>query len=245
MTDRLYSDPDLVQFYDIENEAGSDFQYCVRFARDARSVLDLGCGTGRLAAALADGRSVTGVDPAGAMLDVGRRRAGGQDVDWLEADARTLRLGRRFDVVLLTGHAFQVFLTSEDRKAVLATIAAHLALGGRFIFDTRNPTAQEWLEWTPERSQRTLGEDRPGTIRAWNNVYRDPKTGVVTYWTYYELPGRAKVLSAELKIAFPTRESIDGLMGDAGLVVEQWLGNWHGEPYQPASPEIIPVGRLR
>jgi len=33
MTDRLYSDPDLVQFYDIENEAGMDFDYCVGFAR--------------------------------------------------------------------------------------------------------------------------------------------------------------------------------------------------------------------
>lgn len=103
MTDRLYSDPDLVQFYDIENEAGVDFAYCLRFVGDARSILDLGCGTGQLAAALADGRSVTGVDPSSAMLDVGRRLAGGRTVDWVQADARTVRLGRRFDLVLLTG----------------------------------------------------------------------------------------------------------------------------------------------
>ncbi|TIP92325.1 MAG: methyltransferase domain-containing protein, partial [Mesorhizobium sp.] len=68
MTDRLYGDPDLVQFYDIENECGVDFYYCVGFAKHAGSVLDLGCGTGQLAAALADRRSVTGVDPAPAML---------------------------------------------------------------------------------------------------------------------------------------------------------------------------------
>src|SRR6185295_14259902 len=115
MTDRLYSDPDLVQFYDIENERGVDFDYCVRFAQGARSVLDLGCGTGQLAAALVDGRSVSGVDPASAMLDIARRRVGGESVDWVEADARTVRLGRRFDLVLLTGHAFQVFLTPDDR----------------------------------------------------------------------------------------------------------------------------------
>ena len=42
MADRLYNDPDLVQFYDIENEAGPDFDYCLMFAGDARSVLDLG-----------------------------------------------------------------------------------------------------------------------------------------------------------------------------------------------------------
>jgi SAM-dependent methyltransferase len=162
MTDRLYSDPDLVQFYDIENEGGVDFDYCVGFAKDAGSVLDLGCGTGQLAAALADRRSVTGVDPAPAILDIARRRSGGQRVDWVEADARNVRLGRRFDLVLLTGHAFQVFLTPEDREAVLATIAAHLAPDGGFIFDTRNPVAQEWLEWTPERSQRELSHPELG-----------------------------------------------------------------------------------
>ena len=199
MTDRLYSDPDLVQFYDLEIEVRMDFDCCLRFAKDARSVLDLGCGTGQLAAALADGRSVTGVDPAPAMLDVARRRAGGQTVDWVEADARTVRLGRSFDLVILTGHAFQVFLTPEDRKAVLRTIGAHLAPGGRFIFDTRNPAVEEWLDWTPELSRRTLAHSRLGTVKAWNDFQRDPDTGVVTYWTHYELPESGQVLSAEFE----------------------------------------------
>ncbi|TIP86221.1 MAG: SAM-dependent methyltransferase, partial [Mesorhizobium sp.] len=53
MTDRLYGDPDLVQFYDIENECGVDFYYCVGFAKHAGSVLDLGCGTGQLSGAAA------------------------------------------------------------------------------------------------------------------------------------------------------------------------------------------------
>jgi SAM-dependent methyltransferase len=245
MTDRLYSDPDLVQFYDIENEAGVDFDYCVGFAEDAGSVLDLGCGTGQLAAALADRRSVTGVDPAPAMLDIAGRRAGGQRVDWVEADARNVRLGRRFDLVLLTGHAFQVFLTPQDREAVLRTIAAHLAPDGRFIFDTRNPATEEWLEWTPERSQRELSHPGLGMVRAWNDFRRDPATGVVTYSTHYEIPDNGRVLSAESKIAFPAKESLAQMLDETGLVVEEWLGSWRGEPYGPASPEIIPIGRLR
>ncbi|UVC16783.1 class I SAM-dependent methyltransferase [Mesorhizobium onobrychidis] len=245
MTDRLYSDPDLVQFYDIENEGGVDFYYCVGFAKHAGCVLDLGCGTGQLAAALADRRSVTGVDPAPAMLDIARRRAGGQRVDWVEADARNVRLGRRFDLVLLTGHAFQVFLTPEDREAVLRTIAAHLAPDGRFIFDTRNPAAEEWLEWTPERSERELSHPGLGTVRAWNDFRHDPATGVVTYSTHYQIPDSGRVLSAESKIAFPTKESLAQMLDQTGLVVEEWLGSWRGEPYAPTSPEIIPIGRLR
>jgi len=188
---------------------------------------------------------VTGVDPAPAMLDIARHRPGGQRIDWVEADARTARLGRRFDLVLLTGHAFQVFLTREDREAVLATIAAHLAPGGRFIFDTRNPATEEWLEWTPERSQRELSHPGLGTVRAWNDFRRDPATGVVIYSTHYEIPDSGRVLSAESKIAFPAKESLARMLDETGLVVEVWLGSWQGEPYIETSPEIIPVGRLR
>lgn len=245
MTDRLYSDPDLVQFYDIENTGGDDFNYCAGFAGNALSVLDLGCGTGQLAAALSQGRSVTGVDPASPMLDVGRGRPGGDKVDWVEGDARTVRLGRRFDLVLLTGHAFQVFLTAEDQSAVLRTIAEHLAADGCFIFDSRNPVAKEWLEWTPQRSERIVLHSNLGAVKSWNDVERDAVTGIVTYSTFYEIPGGNAVLSAESKIAFPAREDLAGMLGEAGLLVEQWLGNWHGEPYVDSAPEIIPIGRLR
>lgn len=243
--DRLYSDPDLVQFYDIENTGGEDFDYCLALGRQARSVLDLGCGTGQLATALATGRRVTGVDPARAMLDTARTRPGGKQVDWVEADARTVRLDRTFDLVLLTGHAFQVFLSVEDRKAVLRTIAYHLAAGGRFIFDTRNPLAREWREWTPQRSERALVHPRFGRVKSWNDVEHDNASAVVTYWTYYQIAESGRILSAESKIAFPTRESLVPIMDEAGLAVDTWLGSWLGEPFSIASPEIIPLGRLR
>ena len=132
--DRLYGEPDLAQFYDLENEGGSDIDYCISLAANARSVLDLGCGTGQLGAALSEGRIVTGVDPAAAMLEIARQRAGGKAVEWIEADARDIRLKRRFDLVLLTGHAFQVFLTPEDQKAVLQTIATSSRTGGTLHF---------------------------------------------------------------------------------------------------------------
>ncbi len=144
--DPFFDDPEFAQFYDCE--CGSDrrqrfdFEFCMQLAEDAGSVLDLGCGTGELAAAISNGRDVTGIDPANAMLEIARKRCGGDGVTWIEADARTLRLDDRFDLVLLTGHAFQVFLTREDQQAALATIALHLSPGGCVVFDTRNPIRQ-------------------------------------------------------------------------------------------------------
>jgi SAM-dependent methyltransferase len=244
MDDRLYSDPDLVAFYDVENDGRDDFELCLELAADARSVLDLGCGTGQLAVDLAAGRSVTGVDPATAMLDVARSRPGGEAVTWVTGDARDIRLARRFDLVLLTGHAFQVFLTPADRRAVVSTIAAHLVPGGSFVFDTRNPVVERWREWVPGRSRRVFDHPGLGQIEAWNDAAHDPETGIVTYETHYRTSS-GDLLSAESRIAFPSQPEVAAMLAEAGLTVERWLGDWRGGAWHPAAPEIIPIGGLR
>ena len=52
--DELFQDPDLARFCDPDNGWGAGFDYCATLAHDARSMLDIGCGTGQLAAHLAD-----------------------------------------------------------------------------------------------------------------------------------------------------------------------------------------------
>jgi SAM-dependent methyltransferase len=244
--DRLYHDPALAAFYDLENgwERSPDFAYCRAFAADAASVLDLGCGTGELAVALAGDRLVVGVDPAAPMLEIARAKPGAGRVDFVEGDARTLRLGRRYERIVLTGHAFQVFLTTDDRRAVLSTIAAHLAPGGRFVFDSRNPACREWEEWGPDDSMRLLEHPRFGTVAAWNDVACDPETGIVTYETHYEVRATGKRLSAASRIAFPDKIELEALIAEAGLRVEHWLGDWQGSAWQPGARELIPLGTL-
>lgn len=244
--DRLYHDPALADFYDLENgwERSPDFAFCKALARDAGSVLDLGCGTGELAVALCEGRTVAGVDPAPAMLDIARGKPGAGSVEFVEGDARSVRLGRRFELVVLTGHAFQVFLTREDRRAVLATITAHLAPGGRFIFDSRNPACREWKEWGPEESMRLLAHPRFGEVAAWNDVAFDAATGIVTYETHYEIRATGRRLSAASRIAFPDKAELEALLAETGLRTEQWLGDWEGRPWKEGAKEIIPLGTL-
>lgn len=240
--DRLYIDPELVQFYDLVNEGGDDVDFCLKFTGEAKTVLDLGCGTGMLTVMLSPGRAVTGADPAAAMLDVARKRSGGDRVEWVEGDARSLRLGKSFDLVLLTGHAFQVFLTAEDQRAALDTIAAHLAPGGRFIFDTRNPAAKSWLNWGPDQSQRSVEHPLYGAVEAWNDAVCDEATGIVTYDTFYRVPATGQRFHAQSRIAFADKETLAAMMTEAGLVVDRWLGSWQGAPYAPDLREIIPIG---
>ncbi len=244
LDDPLYRDPDLAQFYDLANGWSADFDYCVALAKHAESVLDIGCGTGELATALAQGRSVAGVDPAAAMLDIARQRPGGSDVTWVEADARSVRLDRRFDLVVLTGHAYQVFLTDEDQKAVLATIAAHLTPGGRFIFDTRNPALMTWKTWTRPRSTHRLENPRLGPIEAWTEHIYDVETKILSYRNGYRPLAGGDTYSASARIRYTPKEDLAVMIDAAGLAVDEWFGDWHGNPYHPEARDIIPLGGL-
>lgn len=242
--DLLYHDPDIVRFYDLENEWAADQDYCAMLADNARSILDLGCGTGLLASALAEHRDVVGVDPAPAMLAVARARQHGEKVAWVEDDARTVRLNRCFDLIVLTGHAFQVFLTAADQHAVLNTIAVHLTPNGRFIFDMRNPASEAWREWTPEDSRRYIQHPHLGDVEAWNDAIHDDETGVVTYQTHYRAVDSGQHFSAASDIVFTPKEILADRITGAGLLIHQWFGDWHGGEYTPQSADIIPVGGL-
>lgn len=97
----------------------------------AGSVLDAGCGTGRVALELASrGREVVGVDADPAMLEVARRN--GPAITWVEADLVDVDLGRRFDAAVLAGNVM-IFLAPGTEGAVLANLARHLGPGGLLV----------------------------------------------------------------------------------------------------------------
>lgn len=85
--DLHYTDPRLVELYDLENEWGPDNDFWLQLADEpgARVIVDLGCGTGLLTRALAvDERVVIGVDPWAAMLAVARNAPGAEKVRWIQ-----------------------------------------------------------------------------------------------------------------------------------------------------------------
>jgi SAM-dependent methyltransferase len=102
---------------------------------EPRDILDLGCGTGRVAIRLAKaGHRVTGLDSDPGFLEVTAQRAGeqGVEVETVVADARSFDLGRTFDLVLAPMQLVQLFRGSEERLSMLRSAKAHLRPGGYF-----------------------------------------------------------------------------------------------------------------
>ncbi|TDT14456.1 methyltransferase family protein [Ilumatobacter fluminis] len=95
------------------------------------SVLDAGCGTGRVAIELARrGVDVVGVDLDPPMLEAAREKA--PDLEWVAADLRTVDLGRRFDVVAAPGNVM-IFLAPGTEREVVANLARHLEPDGVLV----------------------------------------------------------------------------------------------------------------
>ena len=96
-----------------------------------RSVLDAGCGMGRVAIELASrGIDVVGVDLDDDLLDFARRSQ--PSIRWVHGDLATLHLDRRFDAVAMPGNVM-VFCRPEDRLAIIRMAAAHLEPYGYLV----------------------------------------------------------------------------------------------------------------
>ena len=129
MPDPIFADPRLAEIYDDLDADRSDLDAYVALAEGfhARSVLDVGCGTGVLACLLArKGLDVIAVDPAAASLAVARRKVGANQVRWLLGDATVLP-AMQVDLATMTGNVAQVFLTAEDWLATLNGIRRRVA----------------------------------------------------------------------------------------------------------------------
>ncbi|MBD2800510.1 class I SAM-dependent methyltransferase [Xenorhabdus sp. M] len=248
--DQLYQDSQLAQFYDFDHEWTPAHDYYVKLAESARTILDLGCGTGILTNKIAQvypGKVIFGCDIAAPMLDIAKSKPAGSQITWIQSDAIQLELNKKFDLIILSGHVFQVFLTHQARVAVLQRIYEHLEEGGIVIFDSRNPLAKEWLTWTPKESEREFSHPALGTVLAWNDfsIHND----IVTYGTYYRPLNPERVSSNKQEyqafsaITFPGFADIQQALTSAKLIATDVLGSWQGEVYDEQSEEMIFIVR--
>jgi len=98
-------------------------------------VLELGCGTGRIAIPLAEtGAEVTGLDNSHYMLDVARRKSNElSNLRWFEGDMGSFQLDQTFDTILIPGHAFQNLHLLEQQLACLNAARRHLIPNGLLV----------------------------------------------------------------------------------------------------------------
>lgn len=242
--DRHYTDTSLARLYDVLDrpDRRTDFQFYLPMVMSAASVLDVGCGTGallRLAREAGHSGRLCGLDPADGMLSVARARP---DIEWVLGDLSSVSWDQEFDLIVMTGHAFQVLVDDSEIRGALDTIRAALADSGTFAFETRNPLARAWEAWTAEQVDQVIDEDGQ-VIRMWSQVELPVERDVVRFTLTYASTAWDDPKRSHSTLRFLDAETLSSFLADAGFVIEEQYGDWDGQPFTNASPEIITIAR--
>lgn len=242
MVDRQFAEPMLAELYDAFARETGDFDFYLPLLMSASSVLDVGCGTGELlrqAREAGHGGRLCGLDPAPAMLELARRKR--TDIEWILGDVTSVDWHGEFDLVVMTGHAFQVLIEDDELRDSLAAIRSALSAGGRFVFETRNPLARAWERWIPEHAVETKHNGQP--IRMSHQVETPVSGELVSFTTTFTSPAWNRPESSRSTLRFLGVNELSTFLSAAGLVIEAQFGDWDSQPLTGGSPEIITVAR--
>ena len=220
MPDALFSHPRLVVVYDVFDGDRDDLDSYVGLADElgAGLVLDIGCGTGSLAVRLAaGGRSVVGVDPAEASLEVAESKDGAEAVTWIHGDATVLPpLGA--DLAVMTGNVAQVFLTDDAWAQTLRAVGSALRPGGHLAFETRRPERRAWQEWAADTEPVILDVQGVGTVERRQQV-TEVDLPFVSFRYTYRFASDGAVLTSDSTLRFRTRDEVESSLSAHGYRV--------------------------
>jgi len=243
--DLLYRDKD----YEAEAE------YVARTLRSAsaqaRTVLELGSGTGRHGRLLAaKGFQVHGIERSPDMAALAKsasERPIANDAGSFSCevgDVRSVTLGRIFDAVIALFHVVSYQTTNEDLQATFATAARHLGPGGVFVFDVWHGPAV--LGQRPERRVKQVGDDRLDVVRtARPELDAEKATVKVTYDMECRDRRSGEVMRFSedhlMRYLFP--REIDTLAASCGLCVIGSEEYMTGRPPSPSTWGVMYVLR--
>ncbi len=243
-----------VEFYDAMHEAGSipcldgDIAFYRRAAKRARGpVLELACGTGRVAIPLSmAGHDVTALDLSAEMLRVARAKAAGLPIRFVRGNMKRFDLGRRFKLIYITFRSFQSLLTPADQRACLECVRRHLAPGGRLIVNIFDPK----LEYCVNGRSRVISRYRKSVDPATGTVCRLKvlervndalRQRLTEKWHYEVRDRRGKLVRKDdrvLSIRWTYRWEMAHLLELCGFKPEACFGDFHGGPPRYGAEQI-------
>ncbi|WP_455640516.1 class I SAM-dependent methyltransferase [Parabacteroides sp.] len=247
-----YKVGDLVydaNFYDGLNIFLSDLQFYKKWLpqnKDAK-ILELCCGTGRLTLPIAkDGYNISGVDYTSSMLERAKVKASevGLDINFIEADIRTLNLQEKFDLIFIPFNSIHHLYKNEDLFKSLKVVENHLKENGLFLLDCFNPNIQYIVEGEKEQkviAEYTIVDGREVLIKQ-TMCYENATQINRIEWHYFINGKFHSIQNMDMRLFFP--QELDSYLKWAGFNIIHKFGNFEEEIFNNDSEKQIYVLRL-
>ena len=248
-------DPSYAAWADFYDAVEGDREPLLAFYRgllDARvhSLLELGCGTGAIAAPLFEALRalhppgtalrMAGVDNSAAMLARARQRE--PAIEWALGDLRYPPVAGRFDLVTCPFNTLQLMTDEDSLLRALRAARARTAEGGRFAFDIYQPN--EAFLAQPRRDIPTRGARVQGReLRVLEDTHYEPGTRLLHMrWRLVDEAAPTQVLaSTEYRIRQWQAVEVEALLLAAGFTVLERYGDFDRSPHGPRARKQIYV----
>jgi SAM-dependent methyltransferase len=247
-----FYDPRLVSIYNTVCALGDEKEFYIKLAKNfsAKTIIDLGCGTGLLTIDLAKfGYQMVGVEPSNLMLEVAIKNSENLKIHWIHGDAMSLKEFNA-DLAIMTGHVAQFHLDEGQWSNALKSIYKALKPGGYLAFESRNPDVQPWnnenqsnnTDWYAPNFHKKFYDPKEGEIE-YRAKLIEVNGELVTSEGSYHFTKNGQELASINTLIFRTREEIEESLKNADFSVETVYGNWDGSIASKGSPEFIFVAK--
>lgn len=241
--DRVYADLD------------HDIPFYVQHAlASGGPVLELGCGTGRVALAIAEiGIDVSGVDISPRMISQARIKTAAHKLAgrarFKQGDMQSVRLGTKFALVTIPFRGLLLLTSAEAQRAALLTAAAHLDPGGILVFDVFNPTAELLADSEGQRFIDSVVPQPDGgsvIVYATNRWDHAAQLSTPHVWME-ERDAHGRVQAAherEFTMRYVNVEEMSAMLTSVGFEVEAVYAGFDGEPIDSGCDDLVWVAKL-
>ena len=205
------------------------------------SILELGCGTGRLSVPLAKlGHHVTGLDCSEELLSRARLKAAAEnvEVEFVHADVRNFTAEPRNRLVVSSYNFLSHLCDFDDLRSFFANIRRNMGSGGFFVIDQDNPAADQ-LEGNPT-VRRLIGKSRTvqgGEVEVYESFSYDRATQLQLRTFFAHESGTVTCSTLKNRLFFP--QELDNVLRMFGFRILLKSGGFEMEPFTSRSERQI------
>ncbi len=230
----------LAEYYDAEHANLTEDlpAYDLLADRFAGRILDIGCGTGRVALPLVQaGHAVVGIDISEEMLDIARSRS--TDIEWVHADVRTWHTGQRFMLAIFSYNGFSHMLTQSAQLSALRAIRKLLLPGGGLVIDMANPLLLVQQD-EDERLERTFQHAGQQVVQH-SHIMVDAVAQILSVRWAYRQYGAETQTEIPMQMRYVFAPEMQLLLQMTGYGRIEQYGDYDFEPYKAEAPRLFTV----